>query len=109
LGPLGRAAAPTSYATSATIAPRSRLRRDQRDGSDDVILVSDSAVATPTRSVTGEDGSMDGPIGGAAEIVLAGQLLVATPLLGDAPFSRTVVAILEHGEESGALGVVLNR
>jgi len=40
---------------------------------------------------------------------LAGQLLVATPLLGDRPFFRTVIAVLDHGPDSGALGVVLNR
>ncbi len=39
---------------------------------------------------------------------LEGRLLVATPTLGDPNFERTVVLILEHGEE-GALGVVLNR
>ena len=38
----------------------------------------------------------------------AGQLLVATPLLGDPNFDRTVVLMLEHSEE-GALGLVLNR
>lgn len=37
-----------------------------------------------------------------------GRLLVATPLLGDPNFERTVVLMLEHTEE-GALGVVLNR
>jgi putative transcriptional regulator len=36
------------------------------------------------------------------------RLLVATPLLGDPNFDRTVVLLLEHGDE-GALGVVLNR
>ena len=40
--------------------------------------------------------------------VLKGRLLVATPNLGDPNFERTVVLVLEHGEE-GALGVVLNR
>lgn len=40
---------------------------------------------------------------------LAGRLLVATPVLADQPFFRTVIAILDHGAESGALGVVLNR
>jgi putative transcriptional regulator len=40
--------------------------------------------------------------------VLKGRLLVATPLLGDPNFERTVVLLLEHGDE-GALGVVLNR
>jgi putative transcriptional regulator len=39
---------------------------------------------------------------------LKGQLLVATPALGDPNFHRTVVLVLEHGEE-GAAGVVLNR
>jgi putative transcriptional regulator len=37
-----------------------------------------------------------------------GQLLIATPPLEDENFDRTVVLLLEHGEE-GALGVVLNR
>jgi putative transcriptional regulator len=37
-----------------------------------------------------------------------GRLLVATPLLGDPNFERTVVLMLEHSDE-GALGVVLNR
>lgn len=39
---------------------------------------------------------------------VAGRLLVATPLLADPNFARTVVLMLEHSE-SGALGVVLNR
>ena len=43
-----------------------------------------------------------------AEEALKGRLLVATPNLGDPNFARTVVLILEHGDE-GALGVVLNR
>src|SRR5207248_9949799 len=37
-----------------------------------------------------------------------GRLLVATPTLYDPNFVRSVVLVLEHGEE-GALGVVLNR
>jgi putative transcriptional regulator len=39
----------------------------------------------------------------------AGRLLVATPLLGDPNFRRTVVLIVEHEDETGTLGVVLNR
>jgi putative transcriptional regulator len=39
----------------------------------------------------------------------AGRLLVATPLLGDPNFRRTVVLLVEHEEEDGTLGVVLNR
>jgi putative transcriptional regulator len=38
----------------------------------------------------------------------AGQLLVAAPRLRDPNFDRTVVLVLEHGDE-GALGLVLNR
>lgn len=39
---------------------------------------------------------------------LTGRLLVATPVLGDPNFERTVVLLLEHSEE-GAVGLVLNR
>jgi putative transcriptional regulator len=38
----------------------------------------------------------------------AGRLLVATPLLGDPHFNRTVVYVLEH-DGGGTVGVVLNR
>lgn len=37
-----------------------------------------------------------------------GRLLVATPVIGDPNFHRTVVLLLEHNEQ-GALGLVLNR
>lgn len=43
-----------------------------------------------------------------SEPSLAGRLLVATPLIGDDTFRRTVVLLLAHSEE-GALGVILNR
>jgi len=39
---------------------------------------------------------------------LAGRLLVATPMLRDPNFDRTVVLLLDHND-GGALGVVLNR
>ncbi|MEO8106658.1 MAG: YqgE/AlgH family protein [Actinomycetes bacterium] len=39
---------------------------------------------------------------------LTGRLLVASPALGDPHFARTVVLLVDH-DESGALGVVLNR
>jgi putative transcriptional regulator len=39
---------------------------------------------------------------------LTGRLLVATPSLGDPNFARTVVLVLDH-DDSGALGVVVNR
>jgi putative transcriptional regulator len=39
---------------------------------------------------------------------LRGRLLIASPRLSDPNFDRTVVFVLDHGDE-GALGVVLNR
>jgi putative transcriptional regulator len=39
----------------------------------------------------------------------AGRLLVATPLLADPNFRRTVVLVVEHEPNEGTLGVVLNR
>lgn len=39
----------------------------------------------------------------------AGRLLVATPLLTDPNFRRSVVLIVEHEATEGTLGVVLNR
>jgi putative transcriptional regulator len=40
---------------------------------------------------------------------LRGHLLVAGPALEDPNFRRTVVLVGEHDDESGAMGVVLNR
>jgi putative transcriptional regulator len=39
----------------------------------------------------------------------SGQLLAATPMLGDMNFRRTIVLIVEDDQEEGTLGVVLNR
>jgi putative transcriptional regulator len=39
----------------------------------------------------------------------AGRLLVATPLLGDPNFRRSIVLIVEHEVAEGTLGIVLNR
>lgn len=39
----------------------------------------------------------------------AGRLLVATPLIADAPFHRAVVLLLQGSTDDGALGIVLNR
>jgi putative transcriptional regulator len=38
-----------------------------------------------------------------------GRLLIATPLLADPNFRRTIVLLVEHEPEQGTLGVVLNR
>ena len=43
------------------------------------------------------------------EETLAGRLLVATPLLGDPNFRRSVVLVVEDEPDEGTLGVVLNR
>jgi putative transcriptional regulator len=40
---------------------------------------------------------------------LRGKLLIATPALVDPNFDRTVLLLLEHGADGGALGIVLNR
>ncbi len=41
--------------------------------------------------------------------ILAGRLLVATPVLADPNFRRTVILVVEHEPREGTLGVVLNR
>lgn len=41
--------------------------------------------------------------------IAVGRILVATPLLDDPNFRRSVVLILEHHSAEGTLGVVLNR
>jgi len=43
-----------------------------------------------------------------ADQTFAGRFLVATPLISTPPFARSVILLLEH-DESGAIGVVLNR
>jgi putative transcriptional regulator len=40
--------------------------------------------------------------------LLRGRLLVATPMIGAGPFWRTVVYVLDHGDD-GSLGVIVNR
>ena len=42
------------------------------------------------------------------DATLRGRLLVASPLLADPNFERTVILLIEHGPE-GALGLVLDR
>jgi putative transcriptional regulator len=50
-----------------------------------------------------------GEDGGVPADNLKGQLLVATPMLREPTFARTVIAMLEHDSENGAVGVVINR
>lgn len=40
---------------------------------------------------------------------VTGRLLVAMPALTDPNFTRSVIHVLEHDEESGTVGVVINR
>src|SRR3954454_2274989 len=40
---------------------------------------------------------------------LTSRLLVASPLLVEPTFSRTVILLLEHARDAGALGLVLDR
>lgn len=46
---------------------------------------------------------------GMSNSALTGRLVVATPSLADGNFAATVVLILEHELDAGAVGVVLNR
>lgn len=51
------------------------------------------------------------PVGGEPVRIpedLCGKLLIATPLIGDPNFDRSVLFVIEHNEE-GSLAVVLNR
>lgn len=51
------------------------------------------------------------PVGGESVSVpddLTGKLLIATPLIGDPNFGRTVLFVIEHNDE-GSLAVVVNR
>ena len=57
------------------------------------------------RECGGRRSGHDGVVGAS---VLKGKLLLATPPLVDPNFDRTVVLVLEHGDD-GSLGLVLNR
>jgi putative transcriptional regulator len=48
------------------------------------------------------------PDQGPAHVSLAGQLLVASSVIGGGPFHETVVLMVEH-DRKGALGLVINR
>ena len=70
-----------------------------------------AAVAAPSRAdrapvACGRDRAR--PVLPGSSMSLAGRLLVATPLIADPTFERTVVLLLAHGRD-GAFGVVLNR
>ncbi|MGL5857103.1 MAG: YqgE/AlgH family protein [Angustibacter sp.] len=50
----------------------------------------------------------DRPSVGGGGVPQAGRLLVATPVLREPTFARTVILLLDHGD-GGSLGLVLNR
>jgi len=52
--------------------------------------------------------ALQGPDKTPARGSLAGQLLVASPALGDPRFSRTVIVMVRH-DRNGAMGIVINR
>ena len=54
-------------------------------------------------------GGADEPPSAATDWRLAGQLLIATPVLVSAPFAQSVVLMCAHSLEEGAMGVVINR
>jgi putative transcriptional regulator len=54
------------------------------------------------------DDEWDEPVEPPPGVPAPGRLLVATPVIDEPTFSRTVVLLLDH-DEDGSLGVVLNR
>ncbi len=79
-------------------------RREPRDDRVRRLLSRPRPGTLPCGRLT-DDGDMDEM----ASEDLAGRLLVATPMLGDPNFRRTVVLVVEHEAAQGTLGVVLNR
>ena len=62
-----------------------------------VALLALTAVSLAARSETAAEGDS-----------LAGQLLVASPEIGDPRFAHAVILVLRH-KRSGAVGIVINR
>jgi putative transcriptional regulator len=65
----------------------------------------DMRLGSGGRTTAGVENGQDGAV---TLPPMRGKLLLATPPLVDPNFDRTVVLLLEHGED-GALGLVLNR
>ena len=54
------------------------------------------------------EGALEAPKDAPGRATLAGQLLVATPSMGDPRFVHTVILITRH-DKKGALGIVINK
>jgi putative transcriptional regulator len=78
-------------------------------GGADVVWSDDASTARDRRDATPVTAAAARQDEGVADAVLKGSLLVATPLLREPTFARTVVLLLEHSAAAGALGVVVNR
>src|ERR1700685_2427396 len=72
-------------------------------------LVGALAVATCFAMVSQTPGKLQRVHYREEEQLSAGNLLVASEKLGDQNFAEAVVLILEHDEEAGTLGVIINR
>ncbi|HLL28772.1 MAG TPA: YqgE/AlgH family protein [Xanthobacteraceae bacterium] len=64
-----------------------------------------AAVLTPATFL---HAALPTPGAPAARGSLAGQLLIATPAMGDARFDHTVILLVQHSQD-GALGLIINR
>jgi len=62
------------------------------------------ACAAPALAQAAREAPKDVPAHGS----LAGQLLIATPSMGDPRFSQTVILMARH-DKSGAFGIVINK
>jgi putative transcriptional regulator len=65
-------------------------------------------VATGILPPTFREAAFQTPTQAPASGSLAGQLLIASPAMGDPRFQRTVILMVKH-DRSGALGIVINR
>jgi len=64
-----------------------------------------AALIAPVTLFAAVSSNSDGPT---AQPSLAGQLLIATPAMGDPRFQNTVLVMIRHNKD-GAMGVVINR
>ena len=71
-------------------------------------MASTTAAATVVVHVRAVARAVDGHNGRVSAERLTGRLLVATPLIDEGVFHRSVILVLQHGDD-GAQGVVLNK